>query len=504
MIYQYSKAIGELAGQLASSPLSTALQQTRIKGLVLHSDQARPGWGFVATLGPNNSAMQQGVRYAQRAKQAGATVLFVDATTSQTYASVGLPLVPIRNLKANLGRLADHYYGRDPIDWYGVTGTNGKSSVAHLLAQGFNTCGIRCAVVGTVYQGLPGKSSPAKGMTTPDLFELRRLGRRFARQGIACAVLECSSHGLHQERMAGLTIKGGIFTNLSADHRDYHNGMEHYAAAKRKLFARRSLQMAVFNGDDHYGRKWFDQYKRVKRCLDFSQHDPKALLRLDSIQKGLDGMRARVQTPWGAGLLKSAAPTIWGLTNRMAALGMLLLKGIKLQSALKAVNGVADLDGRMQRLAKSDRGPHYFVDYAHTPAALQATLADLRPLCAGQLWVLFGCGGGRDQTKRPEMGALAAQYADHVVLTNDNPRDEKPTAILAEIIHGMPAAWQRRHLVVETDRRRALQLVASEAQPRDVVLVAGKGHENYQEIAGDRYKLNDYAFLRRMIHAPSA
>ena len=474
---------------------------TQIKGLALHSAQVQPGWGFVTVLGPKGDGLERGLHYARLAQQAGATALFVEGSAYRAYASVGLPVVPMHKLGANLRRLADRYYGRDTLAWCGITGTNGKSSVAHLLAQGLNACGVKCAVVGTVYQGLPDQTRPAGGMTTPDIFELRRLGYQFVQQGVQHVALECSSHGLDQERVAGLNITDGILTNVSPEHRDYHGEMKNYVAAKKKLFARRSLQRAVFNHDDIYGQKWFRQYKRGKHCLTFSLHDRTADLCLKIRRKDLNGISARLQTPWGSGMLRSATPTAWALGNKMAALGVMLLQGIALQPALRALNAASDLDGRMQRLFGSQRGPNYFVDYAHTPAALRATLEDLRPLCRGQLWVVFGCGGGRDQVKRGEMGSLAAEWADRIVLTNDNPRDEAPAAILAAIIRGMPAAGRRRSLMVESDRWRALELVASEARSNDIVLVAGKGHENYQEIAGCRSQFSDYAALRTMIHA---
>ena len=509
-----SKSIAEVTGHLASrsSPkLSDALLQTKVNGLALHSDQVCPGQGFVSLAppgkNPNGETAKKQLQYAKLAKKQGAVALFVEANKKSIYEKSlsfpGMPIVPIVDLRANLSVLADNYYDKDRVDWIGVTGTNGKSSVADLIARGLCAMGEACGVVGTVCKGMPGApwGTPwlTPGMTTPDIFEMRRIGAEFARKNIFRSLVECSSHGLAQGRLAGLNISGGIFTNLSPEHRDYHPDFEDYAAAKNSLFSHPGLRMAVFNKDDPYGKKWFEEYRSAKQCLDFSLKDQNAAVHVLSVRKRLDGLRAEVVTPAGRGILKSSVPTFWSLANKMTALAFLLLLEKDLKESLAVLNRVESLRGRMQRLRSA--GANYFVDYAHTPEALALTLQDLRAVCSGRLCVLFGCGGERDKEKRGEMGATAARYADKVILTNDNPRSEDPSRIIADIIGGMSEIGNRSQLVVETDRRNALEIAVRETKRRDIVLVAGKGHEPYQEIGGEKHKFDDYACLRGMVHA---
>ncbi len=514
MTDRQGKSIAEVLGHLASQSshkLSDALLQTKVSGLALHSDQVCPGLGFVSLTpfgkNPNGENAKEELQHTKLAQQRGAVALFLEADKKSIYekslSCPGMPIVPIANLRANLSVLADNYYGKDRVDWIGVTGTNGKSSVADLIARGLCAMGETCGVVGTVYKGMPdapwGAPWDAPGMTTPDIFEMRRIGAEFARKNIFRSLVECSSHGLAQGRLAGLNISGGIFTNLSPEHRDDHPDFEDYAAAKKRLFSYPGLRLAVFNRDDSYGKKWFEEYRSTKQCLDFSLKDQNAAVHALSVRKRLDGIRAEVGTPAGRGILKSSVPTVWSLANKMTALAILLLLGKDLKESLTVLNRVESLRGRMQRLRSA--GANYFVDYAHTPEALTLTLQDLRAVCSGELCVLFGCGGERDKEKRGEMGATAARYADKIILTNDNPRSEDPSRIIADIIGGMSEIGQRSQLVVEADRRNALEIAVRETKRRDIVLVAGKGHESYQEIGGKKYKFDDYACLRGMVHA---
>ncbi len=552
---QYSTTIGELVKEFTGSPIFCDVSSLTVRGLALHHSQLEQGWVFVALKG----WQRHGLDYLRQAQDSGAVAVLTEAqdlTQSEYSGSTSpIPIIPINDLHSRLPVLADRMFGEDKLQWLGITGTNGKSSVAHILAQALGHLGCKTAVVGTVYNGFPAVSKDGDAgdtddtddashasltMTTPDILTLRRLGAEFQSKGAKCVAIECSSHALHQNRIEGLNINVGVFTNITDEHRDYHGNMNSYIAAKRRLFQLPSLKFAVLNCDDNMGVKWHRELKDSDTpCYTYGINNSTADICATQLCVNFEGSSAHITTAQGSGMLHTKILGTWGIANNLAALGVMLHKGndlgcdlgYDLSDCLSALSKAVPLAGRMQKV-ESPSGAIFIVDYAHTPDAMEKLLSNLKQLSGknrrggaalrpqkynkgdneianktrrgeaalrpqGKLWVVFGCGGNRDREKRGVMGNIAANYADKVVLTNDNPRDEKPVKIIADIMAGITATTE---VVVEVDRSKALELVLSNASADDVVVVAGKGHESYQEVAGERSFFNDYQYLQHRIN----
>jgi UDP-N-acetylmuramoyl-L-alanyl-D-glutamate--2,6-diaminopimelate ligase len=407
-------------------------------------------------------------------------------------AAVPAPSLAVDDLPERLGELARLFFGRAqaPMRLTGVTGTNGKTTVAHLIAEARTRSGRRCGYLGTLGSGVPPELA-AQALTTPDCLTLHRSLREL---GTAEAVLEVSSHALSQDRIAGLQFTTAVFTNLSRDHLDYHGDIERYRAAKAKLFARSGLEQAVIFVDDAFGKVLAQRLAPGVAALTVSLRGD-AAIRGRIVAATLSGLTLEAATPEGVAEIRSRLLGDFNAENLLLALGALLAAETPLAEACAALAACAPLPGRMELVAGGAAMPQGVVDYAHTPDALRRTLQSLRALTPGEIWCVFGCGGERDTGKRPEMGAAAASLADHVVLTDDNPRSEDPAAIVADIRSGIGDT----PLTVEHDRRKAIEFAVASAQARDVVLVAGKGHEAVQLVAGERRPFNDRAMLEALL-----
>ncbi|MGH8751479.1 MAG: UDP-N-acetylmuramoyl-L-alanyl-D-glutamate--2,6-diaminopimelate ligase [Burkholderiales bacterium] len=403
----------------------------------------------------------------------------------------------ITGLKEKAGLIADLVYGRPSHKLWviGVTGTNGKTSCSHWIAQCLTRLGKKTALVGTLGNGFPGALAPSAN-TTPDALLLQQLLADFVKRGAQCVVIEVSSHSLAQGRVNGVAFDVAVFTNLTRDHLDYHGSMRAYAAAKAKLFGWPGLRAAVINLDDRFGQTLARRLKRRKvKVLGYGfKRGDIAGHSLDLTRRGLS---LAIKTRRGEARLQSRVLGRFNAANLLAVLGALLASGIKLAPALRALERVTPPAGRLQMLNRKNR-PLVVVDYAHTPDALQKVLHSLRPLAragSGKLACVFGCGGERDRGKRPLMGKLALRLADAVVVTSDNPRSEAPLAIIADIARGFGA----RRALVEPDRAQAIRLAINGAAPNDVVLIAGKGHEDYQEIGGKKLPFSDVRMALRVL-----
>ena len=402
-----------------------------------------------------------------------------------------IPNLGVHNLRQRVSEIAGHVFG-DPSEalWMaGVTGTNGKTSVSQWIASASDALGRRAAVVGTIGNGLVGERAEAKN-TTPDPIVLQRLLAEYLRRGARAVAMEVSSHGLDQARVAGIKYDVAVFTNLTRDHLDYHHTMEAYAEAKYQLFSARGLKHAVVNVDDDWGRRFVERLR--PRGLDVITYStrPDAIARLVARDVRLSeaGVHFAVASEWGRADVDAGVLGAFNVSNLLAVIGALIAQGFSFAQATKAACGLQPVPGRLERLGGQGM-PLVVIDYAHTPDALDKALAALRPAVAAghRLVCVFGCGGDRDPGKRPLMGEVAARRADHVVVTSDNPRGEDPHAIIAQILGGMPAA---RAEPLE-DRQVAIFSAIHHARAGDVVLLAGKGHETYQEIAGVRHPFND-------------
>jgi UDP-N-acetylmuramoyl-L-alanyl-D-glutamate--2,6-diaminopimelate ligase len=412
-----------------------------------------------------------------------------------------LPHLPLEDLKAKLGTIADFIYGHPSRELWmvGVTGTNGKTSCAHWIATGLDAAGRKSAVLGTLGNGLLGSLTPASN-TTPDAALLHEMLAGLKAAGADAVAMEVSSHGLDQGRVNGIAFDIALFTNLSRDHLDYHGTMGAYGAAKAKLLAWPGLRVAVINADDPFGQSLIESARTKRRKVltyGFGTADIGGALLVPSSV----GLAFCIETPWGKGKVETGLVGAFNASNLLGVLGVLLVSGVGFGQALDFLSHVDAPPGRMQR-SGGGYAPLVVVDYAHTPDALEKVLTALRPAVAsgGELVCVFGCGGERDRGKRSEMGRVAAQLADRVVITSDNPRSEDPEIIASEIVRGIRATGNRRY-GVQLDRAAAIAGTISRAQVGDVVLLAGKGHETYQEAAGERQPFLDWDHARGALAA---
>ena len=446
------------------------------------SRRVRPGDAFAAYRGTR----QDGRAFIADAIDRGAGAILWDVQGFIWNRDWKVPHLPVDNLKSRLGSIADLVYGHPSRELWmvGVTGTNGKTSCAHWIAAGLDAAGRRAAVLGTLGNGLWGGLDPATH-TTPDAAELHERLREFRRKGAVAVAMEVSSHGLDQGRVNGVAFDIALFTNLSRDHLDYHETMAAYGAAKARLFAWPGLRVGVINADDPFGQSLID-LARGKGRKTLSYGFGAADIVAAQLTATASGLAFAVETPWGKGEIYSRLVGAFNAANLLGVLGTLLVSGVALETALGILAGVEAPPGRMQRLG-GDGAPLVVIDYAHTPDALDKVLTSLRPAvgAGGELVCVFGCGGDRDRGKRPEMGRVAARLANRVIVTSDNSRGEDPGAIISDIVHGVRDTGNRRY-AVELDRASAIATAIGEAGVGDVVLLAGKGHEPYQERAGVR------------------
>ena len=449
--------------------------------LTADSRQVTPGALFMAYPGVHND----GRKYIAQAIQAGAAAVIWDSRDFAWNPDWQVANAGIAGLKDKVGEIAAEYYGHpsQKMRTVGVTGTNGKTSVSQWIAQTLTLVGQKTAVIGTIGNGFVDAQNEASN-TTPDAILLQSMLADFAARGAAAVAMEVSSHGLHQGRVNGVAFDVAVLTNLSRDHLDYHETMEAYAAAKEQLFAWPGLQMSVVNADDAFGQRVAEKLKtQNKPLLTYGLNHGD--VRATDLQLHQHGLTMRVTTPQGDAVVNAPVLGRFNAYNVLAVLSSLLALQISLQDAVAAIAKIKPVPGRMQQFG-GDGKPLVVVDYAHTPDALEKVLATLREQTAGKLICVFGCGGDRDPGKRPLMGAAASRLADKVIVTSDNPRSENPQAIIQQVVAGIAQAYE-----VEADRAAAIRLAISLAQAEDIVLLAGKGHEDYQEINGVRTAFSD-------------
>jgi UDP-N-acetylmuramoyl-L-alanyl-D-glutamate--2,6-diaminopimelate ligase len=407
--------------------------------------------------------------------------------------------IAVEDLKSKLGAIADHIYGHPSRDLYvvGVTGTNGKTSCSHWIAQCFAACGRKSGIIGTLGSGVldtlaghEGGALDPSPRTTPDAASVHETLARMRSEGARAVAMEVSSHGLDQGRVNGVEFDVALFTNLTRDHLDYHRTMTEYGAVKARLFAWPTLEACVINHDDAFGRTLASEARsRGQKVLTYGMTGGDIVaIRVESTR---EGMELTVSTPWGRADLTLRLSGTFNASNVLGVLGVLLSSGIGFSDALASLQRVTPPAGRMQRIGGGTQ-PLVVVDYAHTPDALEKVLDALRPAVTQghELICVFGCGGDRDPGKRADMGRIAAARSDRIVVTSDNPRREDPAAIAAAVVAGIHAAGGR-NFVVELDRGAAIRGAVASARAGDVVLVAGKGHEDYQERNGVRTPFSD-------------
>lgn len=468
----------------------------RIEGaLVNDSRRVRPGDVFVAYPGES----RDGRDYIAQALAAGAASVIWEADGFAWPDEWQAPNLAVRGLRDLAGEIASHVHGHPSAHLWmiGVTGTNGKTSCSHWIARCLEDAGRPTAVVGTLGSGFPGRLD-ALANTTPDGIALHAMLARYLRDGARCAAMEVSSHGLVQGRVNGTRFDVALFTNLTRDHLDYHGDMERYFEAKARLFDWPGLRCAVINVDDAYGRRLVGRLsgRRIRTITYGLRGGAIAAHRLDLHRLGL---RLEITTPWGGGAVESRLMGAYNASNLLGVLGVLLASDVPLGDALPAIGRLEAVPGRMQTLGGGEH-PVVVIDYAHTPDALEQVLRALRAHAGGaRLTCVFGCGGDRDRGKRPLMGEVATRLADRTWLTSDNPRSEDPAAIIAAIAAGAAGPVE-----IEPDREAAIVRAVSEAGAGEIVLVAGKGHESWQEIGSRRVPFLDAEVARRALAEPRA
>ncbi|OZA26000.1 MAG: UDP-N-acetylmuramoyl-L-alanyl-D-glutamate--2,6-diaminopimelate ligase [Hydrogenophilales bacterium 17-61-9] len=463
--------------------------------LVSDSRKSAPGVVFAAYPGET----RDGRDYIVQAVAQRVDGVLWEADHYQWDPALGIPNAGVVDLKSRIGEIAAHVYGEPSraMHMIGITGTNGKTSVAHWVAQAFARLGQKIAVIGTAGNGFPGALTPALN-TTPDAIELQRRLAKYRKQGAVACAMEVSSHGLEQGRVNGTAFNVAVLTNLSRDHLDYHGNMDNYANAKARLFSWPGLDWVVLNVDDPFGQR-LEHAVSTARVAGYGFQ--RGAVVGDTLRMSQSGLHLRVRTDWGNAELEVPLLGRFNAANVLAALATLLVSDVKLEDACQALAHITPPPGRMQTLG-GDAHPLVVVDYAHTPDALEKVLATLREIVSGgRLICVFGCGGNRDKGKRPLMGQVAAAGADEAWITSDNPRNEDPQRIISDILAGASGARPDHPLRIEPDRARAIFEAIGGAHRGDVVLIAGKGHEDYQEIADERFPFSDVTVANKALEA---
>jgi UDP-N-acetylmuramoyl-L-alanyl-D-glutamate--2,6-diaminopimelate ligase len=470
-----------------------ARQGAMIDRLAADSRRCAPGVAFFAYPG----GRADGRRFIPEAIARGAAAVLWEAEDFAWRDEWRVANAPVADLRRHSGALAHAFYDRPSQALWtcGVTGTNGKTTCSQWLAAALGGTGAKCGVIGTLGAGFPGALEDI-GHTTPDALDVHRLLADMRRAGAVAAAMEVSSHALQQERVGGVAFDCALFTNLSHDHLDYHGSMEAYAAAKARLFESDGLACAVLNLDDVFGARLAQRFAaRGLRTLGYSLF-PAATAREFIAVSAIEGARVSIASSWGEAEFTLRAPGRFNVSNALGVAGALVAYGLEFRDAVRCLEHLPDVPGRMQRLG-GEGEPLVVVDYAHTPDALDKVLQALRPIAearGGRLVAVFGAGGERDRAKRAPMGTVASRLADRVVLTSDNPRGEDPLAILRDIEAGVDGPHE-----LEPDRARAITDAIGAAAAADVVLVAGKGHEAVQEIAGRRLPFSDADAARQAL-----
>ncbi|MGK2946718.1 MAG: UDP-N-acetylmuramoyl-L-alanyl-D-glutamate--2,6-diaminopimelate ligase [Candidatus Malihini olakiniferum] len=473
------------------APWVQGVPPRQLREMILDSSVAAGGDLFVAVLGHSTDARC----YIPQAIAKGVSAVVAEAEGKAADGAVrdmhGVPVVYLNNLNQRLSALAGRFYQQpaEKLRLVGVTGTNGKTTTTQLLAQWSQLLGDTSAVMGTVGNGLLGHVNSTAN-TTSSAVDVQYVLHQLVEQGATFAAMEVSSHGLVQHRVAALPFSAAIFTNLSRDHLDYHGDIESYAAAKWSFFSEHNVGQAIINADDEVGQCWLAQLPSAVAVMLHNNlftgcHDH--WLQATAVDYHDEGASIKFDSMWGHGCIESRLIGEFNVSNLLMALATLLSLGYPLDRLIEAGAQLQPVCGRMEVFQVPGK-PKVIVDYAHTPDAFEKALAAARPHCKGQLWCVFGCGGDRDKGKRPLMGAIAEQLADRIVVTDDNPRSEKPQAIVKDILSGL---LDTRLVMTVHGRAEAVTSAIMQAKADDIVLIMGKGHEDYQ-LVGNQQRL-DYS-----------
>ncbi|HQX78799.1 MAG TPA: UDP-N-acetylmuramoyl-L-alanyl-D-glutamate--2,6-diaminopimelate ligase [Steroidobacteraceae bacterium] len=471
-----------------------------VTDLTVASGEVRPGGAFLACAGRTT----HGLAHASEAIERGARAILWEPVPGLHLPEFPSRIfaLPVPRLRAQLGAIADRFFHAPSaaLTLVGVTGTNGKTTTAWLTAQALAACGRRASYSGTLGYGIPGDLHRTSH-TTPDAISVHRQLAVLRAAGTDCVAMEVSSHALDQGRVTGVRFHTAVFTNLTRDHLDYHGTMTAYGSAKATLFDWPTLAARVINIDDPFGAELAQRHRGATAHLATVSRRSPASVRATATRAAPRGLELDVESKWGAGTLATRLVGDFNADNALAVLAVLLACDIPLAAALRALGACAAPPGRMESFGGEQGAPLAIVDYAHTPDALEKALAAARAHCSGRLSVVFGCGGDRDPGKRPIMGAIASRRADRIWITDDNPRTEPAALITAAIADGV-APGHDFH--VEHDRTTAICSALNEARAGDAVLIAGKGHEDYQIVGHERRPFSDQAIVRTALGSRAA
>lgn len=476
-----------------------AAPRIAVRDLTLDSRSVRPGDAFVALAGQSS----HGLDHLEEVIARGAIAILWDPTDGRRPPTLppSVTAVAVPGLRPELGDVADRFYAEPSaaVDVAGVTGTNGKTTCAWLLAQALEHCHRPAAYIGTLGFGRPPQVTPT-AHTTSDAVTVQRQLAGLRALGAECVCMEVSSHALDQARVTGVRFNTAVFTNLTRDHLDYHGTMEAYGVAKARLLRWPGLAHRVINIDDAFGAALAAAPAGapliVTTRLGREAPGGARFVRAARVTPDPSGLIIEVRSSWGAAQLAVRLVGQFNVDNALTVLAVLLAWDVPLKDAVRAVSKSRAASGRMEMFGGRGRTPLAIVDYAHTPDALANALRAARLHCRGELRLVFGCGGDRDPGKRPMMGRLAAELADDIIVTDDNPRGEDPARIVAAIVAGMERATPH---VVEHDRALAIRMGLERSGADDVVLVAGKGHENYQIVGAERREFKDQAVVTALL-----
>jgi len=483
---------------LLQGMVDSPVPAVQISGVTMDSRQVEPGDLFLACPGLRT----HGLEHAAQAMAAGAAAIAWDAPGQP---ELDAPAVHVADLASHAGRIASRVWQEPSRAQFvtGITGTDGKTSCAHMLAQALDAVGERCGYLGTLGYGFV-DDWHAASHTTPDAVTLQAWLARLLANGAGATALEVSSHALAQQRVQAVEFDVAVLTNIGRDHLDYHGDMAHYVAAKRRLFDQPGLQYAVVNIDDDHGRRWLATLDKGITRIAYGLWPRVSTLACQYValrEIGIEpqGLMLQFDTSWGELNVRSSLIGRFNAWNLAAVLAVLLAHDVAPAAAAEALQQVQTVPGRMQQIAHTIAQPLVVVDYAHTPNALEQALLALATHASGRVHCVFGCGGERDRGKRPLMAAAAARHADMLWLTDDNPRGEAPQAIIDDMLAGLEATTA--DYVVEHDRVRAIHSAVQAAEPGDAVLIAGKGHEAWQQIGAQRRAHDDRIVARQALEA---
>ena len=475
--------------------LPTKIGEIVVNGIALDSRKVQQGGLFIALVG----ARVDGRKFIPQVIENGVAAVFTEAEYFSIEMHGDVPVINVPSLLFRVGMLASRFYGKpsQTLDVIGVTGTNGKSTSVSLLAQCFTLLKKPAWQLGTTGYGNPGVGLVDTGLTTPDPISCQEVLVEANKASVEVVAMEVSSHAVVQHRISGIKFKGGVLTNVTHDHLDFHGSFESYRTAKKSFFKFHDMEFAIVNLDDSLGLEIASEGlgEQVK-VISYSTRNSEADVFAEIETVDLNGMQGILNTPWGSGQFSTQLAGEFNLSNLLATISVMCEMGESFAEVLSVLPRLEPVQGRLQRVENNIEGadaPQVFVDYAHTPDALKNALSTMKDLTIGKLWVVFGCGGDRDKGKRSVMGEIASEHADCVVITSDNPRSEDAQKIIQDIEAGIDSQKGYRAIV---DRREAIEFAIQGLEKNDCLLIAGKGHERYQLIGEKKLPFDDYLIAR--------